>query len=118
MKRAFVTFYFPGSLFDEETTRPVETRELSALDVPSDAASFQFFDRAAIGLFQDAIHDRLLHLGTEVRDLAEIFPPSRYRAGEVLHEVPNAGLTACEVKQQVWSHHSPAQPRSPAHRGI
>jgi hypothetical protein len=32
---------------------------------------------AAIGLFQHAIRDRLLHLGTEVRDLAKIFPPRR-----------------------------------------
>src|SRR5262249_41001523 len=79
---------------------------------------FQFFYGAATGLLEDSIDDRLPDLRGKLGDRAEIFPPGRDRAGEVIHEMLNAALTATKVKQQIGSHYAPAQSRPPANRSI
>src|ERR1700757_631281 len=79
---------------------------------------WQFFYRATARLIQDAVDDCLLDLVGKFGDRPEIFPPGRDRAGEVIHEMLNAALTATKVKQQVGSHYAPTQSRSPAYRSI
>src|SRR5882672_9551808 len=60
---------------------------------------FEFCDRTAVSLLQYAVDNGLLHLGTELSDRAEIFPPCGNRAGEVFHEVLNPAFAACEMEQ-------------------
>src|SRR5258708_7142100 len=79
------------------------------------AFTVEFVNRAVGRPLLHAVDDRLLGLRTEFGDCAEIFPPRGYWSGEVFHEVVNSAGTTGEVKQKIWTHHSPTQSRSPTH---
>src|ERR1700742_1305538 len=72
---------------------------------------FEFCDRTAIRFLQYAVHNGLLHLGAELRDRAEIFPPCSNGAGQVLHEVLDPAFAACEMEQKTGTHQAPTQSR-------
>src|SRR5216684_5891548 len=82
------------------------------------AFTFEFLDRAAIGLLGRTFDDGLLHLGAELRDRPKIFPPCGQWPGELLHEMLNSAWTATKMEQEIWTHQAPTQSRSPAHSNI
>src|SRR5258708_1300499 len=51
------------------------------------ALTFEFLDRAAIGLLGHTFDDGLLHLGAELSDCPEVFPPRGHWPREMLHEM-------------------------------
>src|SRR5271167_4743076 len=77
----------------------------------------ELFQRTAADLLQYAIDNGFLQTGCEVR-IAEILPAGGNGARQVLHEMMNSALTTAQVKQQIGSHDSPTQPRTPVHRGV
>src|ERR1700746_73728 len=82
------------------------------------AFTFEFLDRAAIGLLGRTFDDGLLNLWAELRDRPKIFPPCGQWPGELLHEMLNSAWTAAEMEQKIWTHQAPAQSGSPAHCNI
>src|SRR5216684_9254753 len=82
------------------------------------ALTFELLDRAAIGLLGHTFDDGLLHLGAELRDRPKIFPPCGQWPGELFHEMLNSAWTAAEMEQEIWTHQTPTQSRSPAHCNI
>src|SRR5882672_2958567 len=82
------------------------------------AFTIEFVNGPVGCLFLHAVDDCLLSLRTEFGDRAEIFPPRGYGPGEVLHEMVNSARTTGEMEQKIWPHHSPTEPRSPAHGRI
>lgn len=76
-KRTFVTFFYPGSLFEERASEPVGSRDLAKLTVPKGAYAFQFFDRT----------DGVIELDgdlTPVMGKAKNHSPRYYPDGKVL----------------------------------
>src|SRR6202044_2573998 len=97
-------------------TAATEIYHLSLHDaLPIFTFLFEFCDRAAIRFLQYAVNDGLLHLGTELSDCAEIFPPCRQRPRELLHEMLDPACTTAQMEQEIWTHQAPTQSRSPAH---
>src|ERR1700690_431461 len=82
------------------------------------AFTVEFVNRAVGCLFLHAVDDRLLNLGTEFGDRPKVFPPCGYWPGEVLHEVVNSAGTTAQMEQEIWTHHSPTQSRSPTHGSV
>src|SRR6266481_1625154 len=82
------------------------------------ALTFEFLDRAAVGLLGHTFDDGLLHGGAELRNRPKIFPPCGQWPGELLNEMLNSAWTAPEMEQEIWTHQAPTQSRSPAHCNI
>src|SRR5258708_24195635 len=89
--------------------------ELKQPDEQSVALLGEGLERTAGHLLRNSIDDLLLEF--RPRDIrgAEIGPPSRHRARELLEEMPHTAGTASQVVQQVRSEEPTSELQSPDH---
>src|SRR5260221_11791187 len=78
----------------------------------------KLLDGAVARLLQCSFDNRLLYGRREFGDRSQVLPPARDRTREVVHEVAYSIRPAAEMKQQIGSHNSPAESRSPANRSV
>lgn len=95
----YVTFFYPGAFFAEESTVAVDSRDPAAVAVPETAFAFEFFDREEADVNGEVLR------GAPKNRSGRYYPGGRLMdVADILVFEPNNSILVANMQANQWEH--------------